>query len=303
MDPVRRQKLYLIPVLFLMLAAVAGLVLEFYSRHFRGIGTPFLYPSLGFILLSLYFTVRRRWLYFVLLGITPVFLFFFFKDGLWLDNYPASVVYYYHRWSLNTQTGLLRLHQPMGPHPPTSGAYVSCNFSFKNWLDFLKTQPTLCTGFDDQLRLQMTLNDGEGSSGPVREFQLNYFSVDRKSLLGEPLDRSALRIAFLPKEKGLQPKYKIHEIYQVFERELEPGKNKIVESFSWNATGGLVSFTESPTLKFTGKDVYALYGPDGDLMEIPNRGNRSYSFPAKIDIQHYEVYHLPGILSPDGNSS
>ena len=302
MDPVRKKRLYLLPVLLLSLAALAGLVLEIYYRHYRGIGTPFLYPALGCILLSLYFSVRRRWLYFILLGITPIFLFFFFRNGLWPDTYPPSVVYYYRYWSINTETGLLRLQQPMGPNPPVSGAYISCNFSFRNWLDFLKTQPTLCTAFDDQLRLQMTLNDGEGTSGPIREFQLNYFSVDRKSLLGEPLDRSALRIAFMPRTKGIRPKYKVKEIYQVFERELEPGKNHIVESFSWDGAGGLVSFTESPTLKFTGKDVYALYGPDGDLMEIPNRGNRSYSFPAKIDIQHHGVYHLPGILSPDGSS-
>lgn len=302
MDPVRKKKLYFLPVLLLSLAALAGLVLEFYYRHYRGIGTPFLYPSIGCILLSLYFSVRRRWAYFVLLGITPIFLFFFFKYGLWLDNYPPSVVYYYHEWSLNTQNGLLRLQKPMGPHPPTSGAYVSCNFSFKNWLDFLKTQPTLCTAFDDQLRLQMTLNDGEGSSGPVREFQFNYFFVDRKSLLGEPLDRSALRIAFLPRNKGLRPKYKVKEIYQVFERELEPGKNRIVESFSWNSVGGLVSFTESPTTKFIQWDIYALYGPDGGLVEIPHRGNRSYSFPAKIDIRNHQAYHLPNILGPNENS-
>lgn len=301
MDPGRKRKLYFLPVLLLLLAALAGLVLEAYHRYHRGIGTPFLYPSLGLILLSFYFWARRRWIYFVLLAITPVFLFFFFRHALWLDSYPSSVVYYYRHWSLDTQTGLLRLKKPMGPHPPLSGAYVSCNFTLKSWFDFLKTQPSLCTAFDEKLRLEMTLNDGEGSSGPIREFQLNYFSIDRKSLLGEPLDRGALRIAFSPLRPGLRPKYRIHEIYQVFERELEPGKNKIVESFSRDGEGKLVSFTESPILKFTGRDTYALYGPDGGLVEIPYRGNRNYSFPAKIDIRNHEVYHLPGILVSEGS--
>jgi hypothetical protein len=302
MDPDKKKRLYLLPVLLLLIPAAAGLVLEIYHRHFRGIGTPFLYPAFGMILLSLFFWARRRWVYFLLLAVTPVFLFFFFSNTLWLESSPTSVVYYYRDWSLNTQTGLLKLRRPMGPHPPTSGAYISCNFTFKNWSDFLKTQPSLCTAFDDQLRLKMTLNDGEGSSGPIREFQLNYFSIERKSLLGEPLDRGALRIAFVPRQKGWRPKYKVQEIYQVFERELTPGKNKIVESFSWDASGSLVSFTESPILKFTGHDVYALYGPDGGLVEIPHRGNRSYSFPAKIDIRNHEVYHLPGIIGPDGTS-
>jgi hypothetical protein len=302
MDAERKRKLYLIPVLLLLIPAGAGLGWELYHRYYRGIGTPFLYPSLGCILLSFYFLARRRWVYFLLLGITTLFLFFFFKNALWLESYPSSVVYYYRHWSLNTQTGLLRLQNPMGPHPPTSGAYVSCNFTLKSWFDFLKTQPSLCTAFDENLRLQMTLNDGEGNSGPIREFQLNYFTIDRKSLLGEPLDRGALRIAFTTRTLGLRPKYQVQEIYQVFERELEPGKNKIVESFSRDETGKLVSFTESPILKFTGRDVYALYGPDGGLVEIPNRGNRNYSFPAKIDIRNQEVYHLPGILGSDGSS-
>jgi hypothetical protein len=302
MDPARKKKLYFLPVLFLLIPALAGLALEIYHRRYRGIGTPFLYPAIGLILLSLYFWARRRWVYFLLLSITPVFLFFFFRNALWLESYPPSVVYYYRHWSLDTETGLLRLQKPTGPHPPTSGAYVSCNFTLKSWLDFLRTQPTLCTAFDDQLRLQMTLNDGEGSSGPIREFQLNYFSMDRKSLLGEPLDRGALRIAFTPRAPGLRPKYQVKEIYQVFERELTTGKNKIVESFSRNGKGNLVSFTESPTLKFTEGDVYALYGPDGGLVEIPRRGNRNYSFPAKIDIRNHEVYHLPEILDSEGSS-
>lgn len=299
MDTARKRTLYRLPVLLLLLPALLGVFWEIYNRHYRGIGTPFLYPSVGLILLSLFFWARRRWMYGILVGIISVYLFFLFKNALLEKSFPPSVVHYYRHWALDTQTGLLKLYKPIGPHPPVSGAYVSCLFSLNHWFDFFRTQPTLCTGFDEQHRLQMTLNDGEGEKGPLREFQLNFFTVDRKSLLGEPLDRWALRLAFQPVHQGLFPRYQIKRIYQVFEREMAPGKNKIVESFSRDEKGELQTFTEAPMLIMTHDSVYALYGPDGGLMEIPQRAHRNYSFPAKIDIRHYENYNLPNLLGPD----
>lgn len=297
MDFKRKFKVYVFPTLFLILPAVAGIFWEFFNRYYRGQTTPFLYPALGLLLLSLFFWVKRKWIYILLLAGTAVFLFFFFRHLLDRNSYPHSVVYYYRHWSLDTRTGKIKLSDPIGPYPPAIGAYVSCNFTLKNWQDFLNTQPLLCTGFDKNHRLKMVLNDSDGLQGPVREFQVNFFFVDRKSLMGEPLDRWALRIAFKPNHQGISPHYGIQAIYEVYEREIRPGQSKIVESFSRNPDGSLKNFTESPLIKFSQKDVYALYGPDGGLIEIPRMNRRSFSFPAKIDVQRYENYELPRYLS------
>jgi hypothetical protein len=289
-------KIYLFPVLFLILPAVLGLCLELYNRYYRGLSTPFLYPSLGLILISLFFWVKKRWLYFALILLTAVYLVFFFRYTLWSERNPPSWVYYYQDWQFDTQSGRIKLKTPLGNYPPASGTYLSCNFALKNRLSYLNAQPVLCTAFDSQLRLKMFLNEHQTDEGTLREFQVNEFRVDRKSLLGEPLDRSALRIAFVPEKSLIFPKYRAKAIYQVYEREISPNRYKIVESFSRNAQGELKSFTESPDLKFTSGDVYAVYNADGILVKIPMIRNRNFSFPAQVDIRRYRNYELPKLL-------
>lgn len=292
----RRLKLYLFPSLILIPLGLAGVAWEIYNLHYRGVSTPFLYPALGLLLVSLFFWVKNKWAYLMLLILTGVFLFFFFRHTLWIQQANPSVVYYYQDWVFETKSGLIKPKQPIGPNPPVTGGYLSCNFSLIHWWDYLNTQPQLCTAFDQDHRLTMFLNDSEGMGGKIREFQLNYFRADRKSLLGEPLDRWALRLAYRPIEAGFREKFRLLSIYQVYEREIGNGRSKIVESFSRKADGSLKTFTESPLLKFSQKDVYALYGFDGELIEIPNRGRRNFSFPARIDVRGYQSYDLPDRL-------
>lgn len=302
MSNLKRLKSYFFPVIFLIPPGLLGLSIEVINRYHRGTSTPFLYPSLGLILVSLFFWAKKRWVYFLLIGLTVSYLFFLFRHTLWIESRPISVVYYYSDWALNTTTGRIHLKNPLGSHPPPSGAYISCSFSLRGWKSYLNFQPTLCTAFDSKLRLLMFLHDHMTDEGPLREVHINQYHVDRKSLLGEPLDRSALRVAFALKENSWQPSYQIKAIYQVFEREVSPGKTKIVESFSRNNQGKLKSFTESPLLKFTTRDVYAVYNSGGILVEIPRMRGRSFSFPAKIDIESYRQYNLPKWIKP-GNIS
>jgi hypothetical protein len=136
----------------------------------------------------------------------------------------------------------------------------------------------------------------------VREVQVNSFQVDRKSLLGEPLDRSALRMAFEAVEKGWRPKYRLRSVYQVFEREIQPGITKIVETFSRDSRGRLKSFTESPLLKFSPQDIYALYDGDGALVEIPRSKEKNFSFPASIDVARHKEWQVPAWVYPENPS-
>lgn len=298
----KRFKIYLIPVFFLILPGLVGLFFEAYNHFYRGASTPFFYPSLGLLLLSLFFWAKNRWIYLVLIVTTAGYLFFSFRHYIWLKPQPVSIVHYYQKWSLDTYTGRIHLKKPLGKHPPSKGPYISCNFSLQSWKSYLNNQPTLCTAFDKRLRLQMFLHDQMTGDGQLREFHINEYQVDRKSLLGEPLDRSALRIAFSLQKKGLRPQYRVKAIYQVYEREVGPGKSKIVESFARGPTGKLKNFTESPLLKFTNRDVYAVYDSRGILVEIPRMRGRSFSFPAKIDVRSYRKYDLPKVLRPGGRS-
>lgn len=299
MDRLKKIKFYLFPILFLILPACIGLFFEFYNHFYRGVSTPFLFPSIGLILISVFFWVKKRWLYFALVGVTAAYLIFFFQFAIWKKSSPPSLIFNYESWELNTATGQIKLKIPIGTFPPSSGSYISCHFSLKSWTDYLNMQPILCTAFDDQLRLKMFLNDHETDEGLLREVHVNQFRVDRKSLMGEPLDRSALRIAFSPLDKGIRKKFKVKAIYQVYEREISPGKTHIVESFSRDSKGNLKSFTESPLLKFANKDVYAVYDHRGILVEIPRMKSRTFSFPAKIDINLYKNFQLPPILTSD----
>lgn len=298
-----KLKIYFFPILFLIVPAIFLIYFHLFNLYFRGVHSPFLYPALGLLLLSCFFWIKKRWVYFLLMGITAVYLGVFFGFLLLRESPPGSVVYYYRNWLLNTQTGLLTLKKPVGPQAPPEGSYISCNFNLKEWKNYFETQPVLCTAFDPQLRLQMFLNDHDTAEGTVREVQINFFRVERKSLLGEPLDRSAIRIAFDLVGKNLQPKYRLRTVYQVYEREIRPGLNKIVESFSRDYRGRLRSFTESPFSKFSDQDVYALYDADGVLVEIPRSKAKNYSFPALIDIGHYREYQLPEIINADNFSS
>lgn len=296
MNFAKKAKFYFFPILFLVLPALAGILLEIYNRYYRGISTPFLIPALGLILVSLFFWVKRKWAYIFLMFATVLYTGFFLKHLFWQNAQPSFWVYNYRDWALNTQTGKIRLTGPLGNNSPVSGAYVSCNFSFGGWRSFLNFQPILCTAFDPQLRIKMFLHDQSTDAGQLREIQINQFRVDRKSLLGEPLDRSALRMAFIQKKGRLSPKFTLKAIYQVFERELSEQQTRIVETFARDAQGRLKSFTESPLLKFSNRDVFAVYNSQGYLVHIPRMKEKSFSFPAKIDIRSYQDYHLPKIL-------
>lgn len=293
-----RPKLLFLPFLFFNLLAAAGLGVELYNRHYRGVSTPFLLPALGLILLSLFFLIRKRWMYFVLVALTAIFTAVFLQVLFWQPYRRPSWVYNYRNWAMQTATGRLKLSHPLGPYSPASGAYISCNFSLIEWWQYLNTQPLLCTAFDAQLRLQMYLNDNETDQGLLREFQLNQFKVDRKSLLGEPLDRMATRIAFIRKAKGWWAPFKIKAIYQVYEREVSEGHTRVIESFSRDPQGRLKSFTESSLLNLTSKDVFAMYNGQGLLTEIPQMGGRSFAFPAKVDTTPFLNYNLPAIIRP-----
>jgi hypothetical protein len=211
------------------------------------------------------------------------------------------MAYYYKDWKFNTKTGRIKLIHPLGFYPPAAGAYVTCSFALKSWLDYFDNQPILCTAFDDQLRILMFLNDHDTDEGTLREFQLNSFKVERKSLLGDPLDRSALRIAFIPLRNGLWPQFKIKKIYEVFEKEVEPGRTRVIESFSRKPSGALESLTESSLLNLTFKDLYAVYDQNGILVKIPRMNGRSFIFPAKIEVSRLAQYPLPPFIQPRGD--
>lgn len=294
-----RSKLLLIPFVVFNLLAALGFAIEIYNRHYRGASTPFVWPAVGFVLLSGFFVVRQRWLYIVLGALTVIFTAVLIQIMLWTDYRHPSLVYNFRHWKLETATGRIQLTDPIGPYPPVGGAYISCNFALTNWLQYLETQPLLCTAFDEQLRLLMYLNDNDTEHGVLREFQLNQFIVDRKSLLGEPLDRMATRIAFIRSREGLWPQHRIKALYQVFEREISPGQTRVIESFSRDATGKLKSFTESSLLNLTSKDIFAVYNDQGLLTEIPPMGKRSFAFPAKVDTTPFLQYNLPPWIGPE----
>jgi hypothetical protein len=293
-----RYKLFLIPFILLNLLAAVGFGIEAYNRYYRGVHTPFLLPAIGLLLLSGFFVVRRRWMYIGLGVVTAIFTALFIQIQLWVSYQRPSLVYNYRGWEMDSTTGRIHLASPIGPYAPASGGYVTCNFALNDWLQYLDNQPLLCTAFDEQLRLLMYLNDNDTDQGLLREFQLNQFKVDRKSLLGEPLDRMATRIAFIRNKKGVWPRYRIKAFYQVYEREIGTGQTRVIESFSRDAQGRLKSFTESSLLNLTSKDVFAVYNDQGLLKEIPQMGKRSFAFPAKVDTSPFLHYNLPQRIRP-----
>ncbi len=294
----RKILFYSFPVVFLWIPGFSGLSLELLNRYHRNLSTPFLLPSIGLFLVSGFFWIRRKNLYLLWLLINLAFLGFLVQNLLLTTESPFPLVRYYKSWEVKTDSGLIKLHIPLGNYPPNQGAYISCHFPLKSLKDYWNFQPNLCSGFDEKQRLEFFLNDQSSSGENLREIQVNYFDADRKSLLGEPLDRWAMRLAYLPHRNGLQMRFRLKSIYQVYEREIENGKSKIVESFSRNGQGQLKSFTESPKTKFTDSDIYALYGPEGELVEIPQKEGRQFSFPAKVDIRDYQNYQLPLSLRP-----
>ncbi len=294
----RKTLFYSFPVVFLWVPGALGLALEAFNRYYRNLSTPFLLPSLGLFLVSGFFWIRRKNLYLLWILVNLIFLGFLIQSLILTTESNLPLVRYYESWEVKTESGLIRLHKPAGNYPPRQGAYVSCHFPLQSLRDYWNLQPNLCSGFDESQRVEFFIDDQVSSGENLREIQINYFYAERKSLLGEPLDRWALRLAYLPEKNHFGIRFKLKSIYQVYEREIENGKTKIVESFSRNGRGQLKSFTESPKTKFSDGDIYALYGPEGELVEIPQKEGRQFSFPAKVDIRDYKNYQLPSILRP-----
>ncbi|MFO1462816.1 MAG: hypothetical protein U1F66_03500 [bacterium] len=293
-----RFNLLWIPFGVFALLGLACLGIEGYNQYFREISSPFLAPGLGFLLLSLFFLIKHRKAYFVLSVLTLTYVAASLTLGLWGDFRRGSVVQCYRQWSFDTKTGRLLLKMPLGRAAPTSGAYVTCSFTLRSWWDYLDNQPNLCTGFDEGLRVLMFLNDQEVDSGVLREFQINQFQLQGKSLLGEPLDRGALRLALLRAGGRLRPTFQVKAIYQVYERVLGEGQSRVIESFTRDGQGNLKSFTESSALNLTTKDIYAVYNQQGILSEIPRLNTRTFAFPARIDVAPVLKYTLPPLLYP-----
>jgi len=296
----RRTKkflLFLLPASFFLLPALASFGIEIYNRFYRGMQTPFLYLGIALLCFSLFFLVRRkRWM--IPVGVAVVFyLAFLGIHQPWQGMDNTNQVYYYRHWSLNSADGRIHLTDPFGYYPPNSGSYITCNFNIKGWLGYLDNQPSLCSAFDAQLRLSMFLNDHETDEGILREFQWNTFKVGRNSLLGEPLDRSALRVAFLEDRSSFLKKFQVKEIYEVYERQVQTEQSRIIESFSRKGDGKLKSFTESSLINLTPKDVFALYNSQGLLKEMPKLGKKSFAFPAHIDISSVADYSLPSQIT------
>lgn len=294
----RKLNLLWIPFFIFALAGLACLGVEAYNQHFREISSPFLAPGLGLLLLSLFFLIKKRKAYFILSLLTFAFVAASLNLGLWGDFRRASVAECYREWAFDTQTGRIRLKFPLGRAAPSQGAYITCSFTMKTWWDYLDNQPNLCTAFDPNLRVLMFLNDQDVDSGVLREFQINQFSLQAKSLLGEPLDRGALRIALLKSPKKFRPSFQVKAIYQVFEREISEGQSRVIESFTRDGQGNLKSFTESSALNMTSKDIFAVYNQQGILSEIPRLNTRSFVFPARVDVSGVLKYRLPPLLYP-----
>jgi len=287
-----------LPFALFFLLGLLGLGIEGYNQYFREISSPFLAPGLGFLLLSLFFLIKRGKAYFILSLLTLSYVAASLTLGLWGDFQRSAVVQCYRLWSFDTLRGRLQLRQPLGRAAPSSGAYVTCSFTLKTWWDYLDDQPNLCTAFDADLRVRMFLNDQDVDSGILREFQINQFQVLGKSLLGEPIDRGALRLALLRAPGRLRPNFQVRAIYQVYERVLEEGQSRVIESFTRYGDGTLKNFTESSALNLTAKDLYAVYNQQGVLSEIPRLNTRTFVFPAKIDVAPVLKYHLPAQLYP-----
>lgn len=296
----KRILLYFLPALIFLLPAALGLALEGYNRHFRGWMTPFLWVAIGLILISLLFLIRRKWALGLLGLINVVYVTFFLVTRLWTLP-PGPSVYYYRSWWLHSPTGRIHLVEPLGRYPPEKGPYLACHFQHENWVSMVKFQPSLCTGFDEGLRLAMFLNDHETEEGILREFQMNQFNVDRKTLIGDPVDRGALRIAYVSKSKGIRPRFEIREMYQVYEKELEGGQSRVLESISRDGKGKLRTLTESSLPNLTDKDLFAVYNQDGYLSRIPRMTTKSFAFPGKIDITGVRDYTLPERIYPGAN--
>lgn len=297
---IKKLLLGILPALVFWIPAAFGLALELYNRYFRGLATPLTWISAGLILMSLIFLVRRRWLLWLLVLTNTLYLTIFATTGLWrLDLHP-SLVYNYRDWWLHSPTGRLHLEKPLGPYPPASGPYVTCHFALNGWPGVINFQPSLCIGFDERLRLKMFLDDHETEDGWLREFQVNDFQISRKTLMGDPIDRGALRIAFVSKEKKLWPKFQIREMYQVFEKETEEG-TRILESISRDGKGRLKTLTESSLPNLTVRDAFAVYSSEGFLVKIPRVTGKNFAFPGKIDVSPLLEYTLPERIQAGGS--
>lgn len=286
----------LLPFLLFLLPGLACLGIEAYNQYYRQLASPFLAPGLGLVLFSFFFLAQRRWAYFTLGFLTLSYIAASLTLGLWGDFRRSAAPQCFGAWAFNTVTGRIQLEKPLGKSAPAQGAYITCSFAMRTWWDYLDNQPNLCTAFDENLRVTMFLNDQDTDGGILREFQINQFSLQSKSQLGEPLDRGALRLALMREDKKFRPKYQLKLMYQVYEREITPGHSRVIESFSRDGNGKLKSFTESSAINVTSKDVFAVYNAQGLLTEIPRLATKSFVFPARIDISRFERYVPPVVI-------
>jgi len=295
----KRILLDVIPALIFLIPAIGGIAIEIYNRQFREWATPFLWVAIGLILIGVLFLIRKSWALAILGLVNIVYLTLFLVMQLWTVH-SDHTVYYYRDWWLQTKNGHMHLEGPLGTFPPEKGPYISCHFSRKDWLSYVNFQPSLCTAFDEHLRLLMFFNDHETEEGLLREFQMNQFRIARKTLLGDPVDRMAIRIAFTSSGKGRSPEFTIREMYQVYEKELEGGQSRILESISRDSKGRLRTLTESSLPNLTDRDLFAVYNYEGFLTRIPKLSSKTFSFPGKIDVNPIMNYALPERITPGG---
>lgn len=286
------KKILLIPAIFFIALATLGLGVDLYNRYYRALSTPFLAFSMIFLLVSFFFSVKKQAAFLFLTLGTVVYILVFLSLGLWRIS-PRGVTVYYQSATFNSMTGRLSLARRYGLYPPPQGAYLSCHFEIKNWKSYLDSQPDLCSGFDESLRLIFSLHDQSTPSGEQREMQWNSFQVERKSLLGETLNRAALRVTYQVKAGWFRKKYQAEEIYQAFEKEINSDQNRVAETFLRDGQGRLKNFTESSLPNLSSEDLFATYNAEGILVDVPAIVEKSFVFPAKIDVSLLRRYPLP----------
>ncbi|MCP5468708.1 MAG: hypothetical protein H7A32_05520 [Deltaproteobacteria bacterium] len=298
MNRILKLKAHFIPIFLLVLPASFGLGVEVYNLYFRGMSTPFLWISVTLFLLSMFFWIRQTWLYVFLLLFLGAFLFYYLQFIAADSLAPKSSVYYYQRGYLNTQNGRLVLKKPLGKYPPQEGPYLACYFRIFEWKQYLNLQPRMCTGFDKSLRVNFSLNDQLAPEGRIREIQINDYHIERKSLLGEKLDRGALQLSYLSTEEKIWRNFRLQSTYEAYEREYQKNRFRVVESISRDAQGKIKRITESPLEVYSRPDQFANYGPNGKLKNAPKNQLKPFVFPKQIELKVYNNKGLPSRLKP-----
>ncbi len=221
-----------------------------------------------------------------------ILIFFILALKPW-KNTPHTRIDYYSGFQFHVKSGKMNLRKKLGNSPPSVGGFVTCSFEIPSWIHRFNLQPQLCSYLDHDLNLTMHLEDKWTQAGTQRVIQLRQKNIPSQTLLGEPIHRGILRFTYLKKTSWLGTYYYLEEIYQLFEQEFEPGKFRSVESFTRDPKGELKEVTESSALNFTSEDLYATYNGKGDLVQIPKALNRSFIFPAKLDVSKVKKIDLP----------